>query len=118
VELPAEPELVDERQQIAIGAADEVVEALDRVALEAKGAGQAAEVGSRLEQDDVVTGSRQIVAGGQPGQPTADDDDALAFRNAPVLFRSPAVGRSSNGEITILRVRRGIAPRKILKVDT
>jgi len=104
VELPDETELVDEGQQIAIGAADEVVEALDRVALEAKGAGQAAEVGGRLEQDDVVTGSRQIVAGGQPGQPAADDDDALAFRNAPFLFL--ALGRSSNGEITILRVPR------------
>jgi hypothetical protein len=46
VELPAEAELVDEGQEIAIGTADEVVEALDRVALEAKGAGQAAEVRS------------------------------------------------------------------------
>ena len=56
MELAAEAELVDERQQIVIAAADEVVEPLDRVALEAEGTGQAAEVRGRLEQDDTVAG--------------------------------------------------------------
>src|SRR4029077_18105865 len=83
VELLTETELVDERQQILIGAADEVVEALDRVALEPKGAGQTAEVAGRLEQDPPVTGARQVVAGGQPGQPASDDNSALGYHRDP-----------------------------------
>ena len=88
VKLTAEAELVDKSQEIAIGTADEVVEPLDRVALEAEGAGQAAEIRGGLEQDDAVPSSRQIVAGGQPGQAAPDDDDALGFHRDWSLARS------------------------------
>jgi hypothetical protein len=68
----------------------------------------------------MVTGSRQVVAGGQPGQPAPDDDDALGLHrgwpSVPIgprpgrylhraLFSCPVGGRSTGNAGVTLSLR-------------
>src|SRR5215467_4217946 len=71
-----EAEFLDEAQKVRIGPTDEMIEALDRMILEAKGAGEAAKIRRRFEQCDMVSGSNKITSGSDAREPTADDCDA------------------------------------------
>jgi len=71
-----EAEFLDAAQKVRIGPTDEMIEALDRMILEAKGAGEAAKIRRRFEQCDMVSGSNKITSGSEAREATADDCDA------------------------------------------
>ena len=61
-----------------VGAADEMIESLDRMPLETKRARETTERRPGFQDGDVMAGANEVKAGCEPRQPTPDDDDALA----------------------------------------
>ena len=74
VDFVAQPEFIQERQQMPIGAANEMIEPLDGLPLQLERARQSAQLRCRFEEGDAPPGPQQIIAGGQAGQPGADHD--------------------------------------------
>ena len=79
-QLLAQVELVDERQHALVGGHDHVVEAVDPVAAEVEGSGQAAQRRAALEQGDLR--ARLLQAQRERGAEDAAPDDADAGSHA------------------------------------
>ena len=89
----AEPELLSQTANAAVGRKDDVVEAIDGVAVEVEGANKPAEVGRALVERDSNALLCETVRGGHSEDAPADDRDARAAHDDG---RAPAERRRSS----------------------